>query len=67
MPEPDLKPDEYPWLLTAGQILRGEFNESTGSEIKSLRMGLRGINHPVCQKAMKALDKLDRKIRKEIE
>lgn len=54
-----LKPDEIPWLHIAMQILNGEFNGSDESTIKSLKIGLRSIDHPTCKQALEALRKIE--------
>jgi hypothetical protein len=47
-----LPPDCVPWLYVARQILAGEFDGADNSTVQSLTIGLRGIQHPLCQKAL---------------
>lgn len=47
-----LLPDSVPWLHVARQVLAGEFEHADHSLINSLRIGLRGINHPLCRSAI---------------
>lgn len=47
-----LPPDEAPWLHVAKQVLAGEFDGADRSTVQSLTIGLRGINHPVCRRAL---------------
>ncbi len=53
-----LPPDCVPWIYIAHEILSGEFEGADRSTVKSLTIGLRGIQHPLCQKALARLDKL---------
>lgn len=50
-----LPPDCLPWLHIARQILAGEFDDADNSTMESLRIGLRGIRHPVCVQAFARL------------
>ena len=50
-----LTPDCAPWLHVARQILAGEFEGADGSTTESLRIGLRNIKHPDCQRAIERL------------
>jgi hypothetical protein len=50
-----LSVDRLPWLHVARQVLDGEFQNADRSTVESLVRGLRGIDHPVCQKAMARL------------
>lgn len=59
MSEHRLKPDEIPWVHVAIQVLNGEFNEADESTIKSIKIGLRHIDHPKCKEAMEAIKKLE--------
>lgn len=54
--DPYLAPDERPWLPVAKDILAGRYRLTPGSTlVDALRIGLRSINHPVCQTALQAL------------
>jgi hypothetical protein len=55
---PGLRPDELPWLPVAGQVLAGEFDSGTRSELESVWFGVRTIRHPVCQQARARLETL---------
>ncbi len=50
-----LLPDCIPWLHIARQILAGEFQAADSSTRQSLSIGLRSINHPLCQDALQWL------------
>lgn len=50
-----LAPDCAPWLHVAKQVLAGEFFGADQSTVESLIIGLRGIPHPLCQRALAAL------------
>ncbi len=50
-----LRPDEIPWMHIARQIVEGEFDGAVGSTRESLTIGLRGINHPLCRRALEWL------------
>ena len=50
-----LSPDQVPWLHVSRQILAGEFIGADNSTRESLRIGLRSINHPLCQSALHRL------------
>ncbi len=47
-----LPPDCVPWLHVARQILAGEFDGADRSTVESLTIGLRGIRHRLCQRAL---------------
>jgi hypothetical protein len=47
-----LRPDELPWLHVARQVLAAEFDGADNSTVQSLTIGLRGIQHPLCQQAI---------------
>ncbi len=53
-----LPPDCAPWLHIARQVLAGEFNGGDRSLLGSLLIGVRTINHPVCQQARSRLETL---------
>lgn len=49
---PTLLPlDQTAWLPLAERVLTGEFDSADNSTQESIIIGLRGIDHPVCQKA----------------
>ncbi|HZT22218.1 MAG TPA: hypothetical protein VFB55_04860 [Verrucomicrobiae bacterium] len=50
-----LAPDCLPWLHVAWQILAGEFDGCDGSTRESLTIGLRSIQHPLCEQALTRL------------
>jgi hypothetical protein len=53
-----LRPDEIPWLNIARQVMDdadGEFAGADRSTVESLTIGLRGINHPLCRRALERL------------
>ena len=52
---PSLPPGCLPWLGVAWQVLAGEFDGCDRSTAESLRIGLRGINHPLCREALARL------------
>ena len=47
--------DCAPWLHVARQVLAGEFEGCDRSTAESLRIGLRGIAHPLCRRALEHL------------
>ena len=49
--EATLPADCIPWLDVARQVIGGEFDEADKSTIKSLTIGLRSIEHPLCRQA----------------
>jgi hypothetical protein len=52
----NLTPDCVPWLHVARQILAGEFDGLLDSSVRdSLEIGLRGILHPLCRRALERL------------
>jgi hypothetical protein len=51
----NLAPDCVPWLHVAKQVLAGEFVGCDGSTRESLVIGLRGILHPLCKRALEQL------------
>ena len=51
----NLTPDYVPWLHVARQILAGEFDGGDSSTRESLTIGLRGIGHPLCRRALERL------------
>ena len=51
----DLTPDCKPWLYIAQQILAGEFEGADGSTTQSLAIGLRGLKHPLSERALERL------------
>ena len=59
LPNPEatawLPPDCLPWLHVARQVLEGEWNDANSSEVASLTIGLRGIQHPTCRRALERL------------
>jgi hypothetical protein len=50
-----LAPDSAAWLHVAKQVLAGEFDGCDGSTRASLNIGLRSIQHPLCQRAIEKL------------
>ena len=50
-----LAPDCAAWLHVARQILAGEFDGADRSTSESLRIGLRSIPHPLCNRALARL------------
>jgi hypothetical protein len=52
-----LRSDEMPWLHVARQVLAGEFDGADCSTVESLIIGLRGIDHLTCQRALNNLKK----------
>ncbi len=57
-----LPADCLPWLHVARQVLAGEFDAADGSTSESLAIGLRGITHPLCRKALERLRKARRRL-----
>lgn len=53
-----LTPDQIPWAHTALQVLSGEFDTGTRSELEAVLIGVRNIRFPVCQNARLRLEKL---------
>lgn len=47
--------DQKPWLHVGVQILAGEFDGADRSTMESLRIGLRGIHHPLTERALARL------------
>ena len=47
--------DCRPWLHVARQVLDGEFDNCDRSTRESLVIGLRGIEHPTCSRALHKL------------
>jgi hypothetical protein len=60
-----LRPDELAWLHVAAQVNAGEFDPGTRSELESVWIGVRNIQHPACQSARARLETLLSKPRKE--
>ena len=52
-----LPPGCAPWLHVARQVLAGEFDGCDCSMRESLTIGLRSIQHPLCQQALTRLKK----------
>lgn len=52
-----LPPDQVPWLHVARQVQAGEWEGADSSTRESLRIGLRSIQHPDCQRALEKLNK----------
>jgi len=50
-----LSPDQEPWVGVAERVLANEFEHADDSTIESVTIGLRGIAHPICQKALARL------------
>lgn len=50
-----LTSDYLPWFHVARQVNEGEFDGASGSVIASVRIGLRSIEHPICQSALARL------------
>ena len=50
-----LSVDRAPWLHIAKQVLAGEFHDADKSTVESLTIGLRSIQHPVCERALERL------------
>lgn len=50
-----LAPDCAPWLYVAKQVLAGEFVGCDSSTCESLTIGLHGIAHPLCRRALEHL------------
>jgi len=50
-----LSADQTPWLGVAERVLAHEFEHADDSTVESLTIGLRGIRHPICQKALARL------------
>src|SRR5262245_7288107 len=46
------------WVPTASQVVAGEFDGGPRSLLESLLIGVRGIQHPLCQKARARLETL---------
>ena len=42
------------WTHVARQVLAGEFDGADGSTITSLAIGLRGVDHPDCRRALES-------------
>ena len=53
-----LHPTCAPWLYTARQVLAGEFDGGTRSEIEAAWIGVRNIAHPACRDAKARLEVL---------
>lgn len=47
--------DCAPWFHVARQVLAAEFDGADRSMIESLKIGLRSIRHPLCEKAVTRL------------
>jgi hypothetical protein len=47
-----LRHDEAPWLYVARQVLAGEFDGADRCTVESVTIGLRGIPHPLCRRAL---------------
>jgi hypothetical protein len=47
-----LPDDCAPWLHVAKQVLAGEWDDADKSTVESLTIGLRGISHPLCARAL---------------
>jgi hypothetical protein len=60
----NLPSDCAPWLHVAKQILAGEFIGADKSTVTSLTIGLRSINHPLCQQALNRLNQSRNKHKK---
>lgn len=56
-----MTPDEQPWLEVANRVLAGEFAGADTSTLKSLTIGLRLIDNPVCKQALVKLEKMREK------
>ncbi len=50
-----LAADCAPWLHIAKQIFAGEFDRADKSTVESVSIGLRGIAHPLCRRALEHL------------
>lgn len=51
-----LRKDELPWVDVAKDVLDGKYIKAlTPSFRESLIIGLRSINHPICQQALASL------------
>ena len=50
-----LPADCAPWLHIARQVTEGEFDGADRSTVESLIIGLRGIRHPLCRRALARL------------
>jgi hypothetical protein len=50
-----LSAHQLPWLGVAERVLAHEFERADDSTIESVTIGLRGIPHPICQKALARL------------
>jgi len=50
-----LSADQEPWVGVAERVLAHEFEHADDSTIESVTIGLRGIPHPICQKALARL------------
>lgn len=48
----NLTPDCAPWLHIARQVLSGEWDGCDGSTADSLIIGLEGVPHPLCHRAL---------------
>ena len=44
-----------PWIHVAAQVINGEFHAANRSMRESLIIGLRGIDHPACRRAVTIL------------
>jgi hypothetical protein len=62
----NLRPGEEPWLHIARQVRAGEFDGADLSTVESLTIGLRGINHPLCQQALSRLPDNKEKLRRNL-
>ena len=54
----NLSPDSGPWLHVARQVVEGEFDTILDDSVSgSLKIGLRSVPHPICQRALAQLQK----------
>lgn len=50
-----LPTDCAPWLYIARQVMAGEFHGADRSTVECLTIGLRGVQHPLCERALARL------------
>jgi hypothetical protein len=50
-----LEPSQVPWLPIAARVLVGEFDRATKSVREAITIGLRGIRHEDCRRAVERL------------
>ena len=60
--EAGVSKEQLPWLHVAGQVLNGEFDGADSYTCESILIGLRNIEHPVCEQAILRLKKFSAKL-----